>query len=449
MPKEYAMPHDDHAEENILSAMMISDEALYEGLAQLSPEDFFHPRSAMVFSAIAAINETGARPDAVAVARRLKNEGLLEKVGGYAALCTIASNSISLAGWQNSLRIVRGDALSRRVVKAGAAISERGMGGDEEPRELAAEAERILFEALGGTSEKTERSIVDVLGDTLRGFERSTAERSRDVLLGFSSVDSRLMGLRPGQLMVLGARPAVGKSAWALNAAVGAARAGASVLFFSLEMSCRELGERMLSMESGVEYKRLHSGKVRDEDYTRLVPATERLSALDFSIDDCSRATVSDIKAKSRRLLRGKGKSLVVIDYLQLLAPTSRAAKYGNRASEVSEMSRELKILAKELDVPVLALAQLNRGVESRADRRPQLSDLRESGSIEQDADIVCLLDRSMTEEEGGRPGRPPYGETNFIIAKNRSGETGDVPFIFNGSRCTFHELDSLGKRFA
>ena len=244
-------------------------------------------------------------------------------------------------------------------------------------------------------------------------------------------------------MVVIGARPGVGKTSFALNLAVNAAAAGASVAFFSLEMSKTEIAQRLLSAQAKIPLSAIRGAKIKDDQWGTILDATRDLSQLDILIDDTPGTTVTEIRAKARRMLKDKPKGMVMVDYLQLLSPPSGGHRADSRATEVSEMSRGIKIMAKDLEVPVIALSQLNRQVTDRKGQRPQLSDLRESGSIEQDADIVILLDRAMTEEEAARDDRPDMNVTEFIIAKNRSGPLNIVPLMFLPGSTKFVEVDT------
>ena len=275
------------------------------------------------------------------------------------------------------------------------------------------------------------------------GEMAASGDTTFGVQTGYPGIDSRLLGLRGGQMIVIGARPGVGKTSFALNLCVNAAAGGASVAFFSLEMSKMEIAQRLLSAQARIGLMDIRSANIRDNQWPQILEATKDLSQLEIMIDDTPGTTVTEIRAKARRMLHGKEKGIVIIDYLQLLSPPAGRHRADSRATEVSEMSRGIKIMAKDLDVPVVALSQLNRQVTDRKGQRPQLSDLRESGSIEQDADIVILLDRSMTDEEAEREDRPDKDVTDFIIAKNRSGPLDIVPLMFLPGSTKFVEVDT------
>ena len=287
------------------------------------------------------------------------------------------------------------------------------------------------------TLEEVMEQLYNELGDMA-----ASGTQSFGVNTGYPGIDQRLLGLRPGQMVVVGARPGVGKTSFALNLCVNAAAEGASVAFFSLEMSKIEIAQRLLSAQAKIGLMDIRSANIRDNQWPQILEATQDLSKLDIMIDDTPGTTVTEIRAKARRMLHGKEKGRVIIDYLQLLSAPAGTNRNDNRATIVGDMSRGIKIMAKDLGVPVVALSQLNRVVEGRTGKRPQLSDLRESGSIEQDADIVILLDRSMTDEEAERNDRPDKDVTEFIIAKNRSGPLAVVPLMFLPGSTKFVEVD-------
>ena len=441
-----SMPNSPEAEKSILSAMMISSDALETCLVKLRDKDFYTPSNRRIFLAMNTMFDKNITIEPISLADFLRSTGDLERVGGLASLLELGSNTFSLANWPRHIEMVRRDSTLRELISAGAEICALAFDAPEDTKEVIDRAESVIFRA----AEDDIRMNYSTLPEIAYNLYEDLAEQiGKDVegmyvQTGFSGIDKRLLGLRPGQMIVIGARPGVGKTSFALSMIRAAASKGASIAFFSLEMSREEIAQRMLSMQSGVALSSIRAAKIRNEDWEALMKATEELATLDVMVDDTPGTTVTEIRAKARRMLHNKEKGLIVIDYLQLVSPPP-GRRADNRANEVSEMSRGIKIMAKDLGVPVIALSQLNRGLEQRGGRtgkRPQLSDLRESGSIEQDADIVILLDRSESEEEAEREGRPDMGITRFIIAKNRSGETGDVELVFVPERTQFLEVD-------
>ena len=329
------------------------------------------------------------------------------------------------------------------MIAAAAQIEALAFAAPEDTSEVVDQAERLLL----SVTDRSVRSSYSTIGEVMEQLYDDLGEQSQSegdakgVRMGFPGMDSRLLGLRGGQMIVVGARPGVGKTSFCLNMAVNAADSGARVALFSLEMSKKEIAERLLSSRSAVSLSDIRSASIDDSQWPQILEATEYLSGLDVLIDDTPGITVTEIRAKARRMLRGAANGIVIIDYLQLLSSPSGMGRNDSRATVVGEMSHGIKIMAKDLNVPVMALSQLNRVVEGRTGKRPQLSDLRESGSIEQDADIVILLDRSMTPEEAERQDRPNEGVTQFIIAKNRSGPLGAVDMRFDGDTIRFREI--------
>ena len=415
------MPQDREAESSVLSAMMISPDALQECLIELTPDDFYFPANQTIFLAVREMFNRNQPVDSISLADYLKSTGELEKIGGRSYLLGLANNSLALLGWRRHMEMLHRDTTLRKMILASAQITALAYDAPEDTKEVIDRAEKMLLDV-------TNRDV--------------HTNEPLGVQTGFPSIDSCLLGLRPGQMVVIGARPGVGKTSFALNLATNAAFAGASVALFSLEMSKTEIAQRLLAANARIGLQEIRSGNIRAEQWPQILEATEQLSKLDIVIDDTPGTTVTEIRAKARRILRGKKLGVVIVDYLQLISPPSGGHRADSRATEVGEMSRGIKIMAKDLEVPVITLSQLNRTVENRTGKRPQLSDLRESGSIEQDADIVALLDRSMNEEEAAREDRPAMGETTFIIAKNRSGALADVPLTFLPGSTKFVEID-------
>lgn len=438
------MPQNREAEEAILAAMLMSTDALEECLTDLKEEDFFHIPHRTVFSALHAMFDRSMPIDTISLADYLKSQDQLDSVGGRLFLLNLSSNSLALVGWRHHMEILHRDRILREMIYASSKIIDIAHNAPEDTKEVVDQAERLLLDVTNQDIRRNEESIDTILADVYEELQKGAAEGDgiQGVRTGFPTIDQCLLGLRAGQMVVIGARPGVGKTSFALNLATNAAYHGASVAFFSLEMSRVEIAQRLLAAYSRVGLREIRSSRIAREQWPALVQAVSDISELDIVIDDTPGTTVTEIRAKARRILHGKENGLVIVDYLQLISPPSGRFRADSRATEVSEMSRGIKILAKDLGVPVVALSQLNRTVENRQGKRPQLSDLRESGSIEQDADIVALLDRSMTEEEANREDRPGLNETTFIIAKNRSGALADVPLTFLGGSTKFVEID-------
>lgn len=304
------------------------------------------------------------------------------------------------------------------------------------------EAEKTLFHV---TEKRVSSAFkrMDVL--LTEAFEELTKlAEQKDAMAGipsgFKDVDDLFHGFRGGDLVILAARPGVGKTSFALNLATNAAKAGATVTFLSLEMSAAQLVQRILCAEARVNLSRLRAGQVQESDWGAIADASNTLSKLDMFIDDTPSLSILELRAKARRELRSAEKGIIIVDYLQLMSPP-QSRKDGNRAVEVGEISRGLKVLAKEMDMPVIALSQLSRAVEMRGKKRPMLSDLRESGSIEQDADIVMFIDRSMDEIEAESEDRPDLGSAELIVAKHRNGPTRDIPLAFNAEYTRFMDF--------
>lgn len=438
------MPQDPAAEKSVLSAMLVSQDALQDALVELKDEDFYIPSNRKIYAAMRALFDRNSPVDPVSLADYLKSEGELEKVGGMAYLLDLGNNTFALAGWRHHAEMLRRDNTLRRMITASAQISALAFDAPEDTKEVIDSAERMILSVTGddiksnySTLEEVMEQLYNELGDMA-----ASGTQSFGVNTGYPGIDQRLLGLRPGQMVVVGARPGVGKTSFALNLCVNAAAEGASVAFFSLEMSKIEIAQRLLSAQAKIGLMDIRSANIRDNQWPQILEATQDLSKLDIMIDDTPGTTVTEIRAKARRMLHGKEKGLVIIDYLQLLSAPAGTNRNDNRATIVGDMSRGIKIMAKDLGVPVVALSQLNRVVEGRTGKRPQLSDLRESGSIEQDADIVILLDRSMTDEEAERNDRPDKDVTEFIIAKNRSGPLAVVPLMFLPGSTKFVEVD-------
>ncbi len=441
------MPSDVAAERSVLSAMLLSPDVLESALVELSEDDFFLDANRIIFSAMRTMFERNNPVDPISLADYLASNDQLERIGGVATLARLGEDSFSIASWQHHAEMLHRDSTLRLMIDASAKIANLAANAPEDTKEVVDTAEKMLLDVTNRDIKTTYVRLEDAMVSLYEDLSRLSQEgaEAAGVQTGFPAMDRMFLGLRAGQMIVVGARPGVGKTSFALNLAVQMAQGGSTVCFFSLEMSSEEIAQRLLSIYSQVPLQNIRSGKIAPEQWNDILRATQELSTLDLLIDDTPGTTVTEVRAKARRMLRNKDNGVVILDYLQLVSPPpSRRAD--SRATEVSEMSRGIKIMAKDLGIPVIALSQLSRKSEDRTGqkaKRPQLSDLRESGSIEQDADIVILLDRSMTEDEGARDDRPDYGITQFIIAKNRSGPLGIIDMAFFAEKTKFLEVDT------
>lgn len=458
------LPHNIDAEQSVLSACLISGDAVVEIVAQLVPESFYRANHRIIFASIMDLHKRNCPVDPISVMENLKAAGQLEVAGGETYLNDLGNYTYSLVNWKTHVEVVKRKWVLRDLIKAAGEITDLAYDAPDDLAVVVEEAEKTLFKV-------TERSVAsefqmmnDLVSDTFTDIMRIASEGGRinGIATGFIDIDDLFHGLRGGQLIILAARPGVGKTSFALNLATRAALLGATVAFLSLEMNGRELTQRILCCEARVSLSDLLAGRVQDDEWQALTGAGDRLSPLDFYIDDTASLSISELRAKARRELRdveknamakldkmakdnhwseeakeeykskhpNLGKGLIIVDYLQLMQPP-RSRKDGNRAVEVAEISRGLKVLAKEMDMPVIALSQLSRSIESRTNKRPMLSDLRESGAIEQDADIVAFIDRSMNDMEAEEEDRPGKGEAQLIVAKHRSGQTRDIRLAF------------------
>ena len=438
-----SMPQDAEAEFSILSAMILSEEIRGECLIRLSSEDFYTPSNQIIFNAIKDLYDNSKSVDVITLADYLKSKGTLDRIGGLARLTELGNNPLAMVGWENHAVILHRDTTLRKMISASAKISALAFNAPEDTKQVVDQAEKLIFDVTNRDVQTSEESIEDIIGQLYEELQTNSTKDASElgVQTGFATLDDLFQGLRPGQMVVVGARPGVGKTSFALSMAYNAAVSGATVALFSLEMSKIEIAQRLLASESRIDLQTIRSAKIRNEQWPSILEAADRISNLKIIVDDTPGTTVTEIRAKARRMLRGAEKGVIIIDYLQLLSPPAERVRADSRATEVSEMSRGIKIMAKDLQAPVIALSQLNRTLENRTGKRPQLSDLRESGAIEQDADIVMLLDRSLSDEEAARDDRPDKDVTNIIIAKNRAGALKDVPVMFMPTSTKFVEL--------
>lgn len=421
-------PHNLVAEESLLGAMLLSREAIASACeAGLNASDFYKPSHGHIFDAVTTLYAQGEPSDPVTVAEVLRRAGLVEAIGGGATLVSLQAGTPAIGNAARYARIVGEHSLLRRLIGVAGDIAEIGYGLPQDVTAAVDEAEALVFEVAQHRitdSLSPLRALLERQLDRLEQlFERG--EEITGVPTGFVDLDRKMSGLQPSSLIVLGGRPGTGKTSLSLNIAAHAAmEARVPVLMFSLEMSHLELTQRLLSAEARVDGARLRNGRLIDSDWPKISNAIGRMADAPLHIDDNPHVTVMEIRAKARRLKSREGLGLVIIDYLQLMSGRTSAE---NRQVEVAEISRGLKILARELQVPVVALSQLSRNLEARADKRPVLADLRESGALEQDSDAVLFTYR----DELYNPNSPDRGVAEIILAKHRSGPTGVVHLAF------------------
>jgi replicative DNA helicase len=430
-------PQDVAAEQSVLGGMLLSKEAIADVVEILRIGDFYRPAHATVYEVATELYSKGEPADTVSVAAELHKRGLLDRIGGAPYLHTLIEMVPTAANAGYYAMIVAEKAVRRRLVEAGMRVTQLGYNEATEVEDAVDRAQAEVFSVTERRTADDYLPLEQLINPTLEEIE-SIANHDGSltgVPTGFADLDGKTNGLHGGQLIVLAARPAMGKSTLALDFARAAAiRNGQTAAVFSLEMSRTEIVMRLLAAESRVHLQNMRSGKMSDDDWARLAQRIGEVTSAPLFIDDSPHLTMMELRAKCRRLKQRHDLKLVVLDYLQLMTPSKRL---DSRQQEVSEMSRSLKLLAKEINVPVVALSQLNRASENRADRKPQLSDLRESGAIEQDADVVILLHREdVYEPESARA-----GEADFVIAKQRNGPTGTVTVAFQGHYSRFVDM--------
>lgn len=430
-------PHNLDAEQSVLGAMMASKEAVGAVAEILRPEDFYKPTHVEIYEAIMALDSRREAVDAITVADELARRGTLDQVGGKPYLHGLLEAYPTAAAAAHYARIVEEHALLRRLIDAGGRIQDIGFSMPEDVEAAVDEAEELVYEVGDRRLRDDVLPVKGLLMDAMGEIEaRSALDRPiTGVASGYPDLDDLTTGFQPSQLIIVAARPAMGKSSMLSDFALSAAvRQGKGVVIFSLEMGRLEIVQRFLSSEARVDQQRIRKGTLQEADWAKLSAAAGRLGEAPIFIDDAANVTLMEIRAKCRRLKAKHNLGLVIIDYLQLMQSPRRSE---NRQQEVSEISRSLKILARELDVPVICASQLNRGVEYRADKRPMLGDLRESGSIEQDADLVMFIYR----DEVYHPDTEHKGEAELILAKHRNGPTGVVRLAFMNQYTKFASI--------
>lgn len=436
MIEERVPPQNIEAEQAVLGAMLIDKEAIAKATEVLSADDFYREAHRVIFSAMLELYNKNEAVDMVTVTEILKRDNKLEDIGGIAYITSLANVVLTAANVKYHAEIVAEKSVLRQLVRVSTEIAAMGYEANEDVGTLLDTAESRILEISNRKKKNDFTAINDILMDSVQSIESLLQNKGglTGLPAGFADLDKLTSGLHPSDFIILAARPSMGKTALALNIVQNVALRAhkviggepRSVAFFSLEMSKEQLVNRMLCAEAGIDSQRLRVGEMRDEDWTHLWDACDTMSRAKIYIDDTAGITAMDMRSRARRLKAEHGLDLIVVDYLQLMQGSGKRNNSGDRQQEVSEISRSLKALARELNVPVLALSQLSRSVESRQVKRPMLSDLRESGSLEQDADIVAFLYR----EDYYNP-ETENKHTELIIAKHRNGPVDTVNLFF------------------
>ncbi len=439
-PFDRTPPADMAAEAAVLGAMLLSKDAIADVVESLKVEDFYRPAHATVYSAILDLYAKGEPADAVMVAGELTKSGEISRIGGASYLHTLVSMVPTAANASYYAEIVSERAVLRRMVTAGTRIVQMGYAAEGDVYDLVDRAQAEVYDLTSGRTSEDYSPLRDIFDGTLNEIEAIASHGGQmvGVPTGFADLDALTNGLHPGQLVIIAARPAIGKSTLGLDLARSASiKNGLTSVIFSLEMARNEIVMRLMSAEAQVPLAHMRSGTMSDADWQKLARKSGAIVEAPMFIDDSPNMSMMEIRAKCRRLKQKHDLRLVIVDYLQLM---SSGKKVESRQQEVAEFSRALKLLAKELEVPVIAIAQLNRGPEQRQDKKPMMSDLRESGSLEQDADVVILLNREDAYEKES----PRAGEADFIVAKHRNGPTATITVAFQGHYSRFVDMAAM-----
>ncbi|MEI8143704.1 MAG: replicative DNA helicase [Candidatus Berkelbacteria bacterium] len=436
-------PQNVDAERSVLGSIMLDKDAIVKIADAVRGDDFYDSRHGTIFDAMIVLFEKRMPIDIVTLSEILESSNKINEVGGASYLAEIVNDTPSVANIVYYAQIVRNKAILRRLISAGSEISELGFEEDTDTNEILDRSEQLIFAVSQNFLKNKFVAIKDVLTEAFDRIDAIHKDKDkgalRGVSCGFRDLDNVTAGFQKSDLIILAARPSMGKTSFALNLAENAAIDNkVPVAVFSLEMSKEQLVDRLLSSQAGVDSWKLRTGNLSDDDFPKIGYAMGVLAEAPIFIDDSVGCNVMEIRAKARRLQMEHGLGMIIIDYLQLMSGSSSHGE-SNRVQEISEISRGLKGLARELNVPVIALSQLSRAVEHRDDKRPQLSDLRESGSIEQDADLVMFLYR----EEYYHPETENKGITEILVRKHRNGPTGSVNVFFNPAQMRFSNLET------
>ena len=427
-------PHDDAAEVAVLGAMFLDREAASMALEMLNGEDFYRPDHRMVFEAAEELYHSGVPIDMITVKNKLEEKQVFEQIGGLPFLASISTAVGNSANMRHYAAIVEEKSVLRRLIRTAGELSQMSYEGKTDVNTIMDMAEKSIFDIMQNRHSDQFHHIRDIAVDSIEKIEDIYRSKGKltGVPTGFVDFDQKTAGLQKSDLILLAARPSMGKTAFALNIIQNAAiRGNVPTAIFSLEMSREQLVNRMLCSEAMLDAQRLRTGELTDSDWTDLIQAMGPLSQAPIYIDDTPGITPMEVRSKCRRLKVEKGLGLIVIDYLQLMSGNGRT---DSRQQEISDISRSLKAIAREMDAPVIALSQLSRACEQRADHRPMLSDLRESGAIEQDADVVAFLYR----DEYYFPDTEKKNQAELIIAKQRNGPTGTIDLTWMGQFTKF-----------
>lgn len=442
MQNKQETPHNIEAEASLLGAVLIDKDAVVKIADTITAEDFYDQRHKHIYEALTRLYERRDPIDVLTLADQLKNTGVLELIGGASYLTELTNFVPTAAHVEQYAEIVAQKALRRRLISASQDMVDLGHDESKNLKELIEDAESRLFAV---SQQHVKQSVVSLETILSESFDRlddlhKDSQKIRGVPTGYTDMDNVLAGLQKSDLFILAARPSMGKTAFVLNLAHNVAvQAKEPVLVFSLEMSKEQLVDRLLAMESGVSAWALRTGNLTDSDFEKLSHAMGTLSEAPIYIDDTPGITISDMRTKARREAHQRPLGLIIVDYLQLMSGGSKFGGDGNRVQEISEISRGLKGIARELNVPLIALSQLSRSVESRSPQIPQLADLRESGSIEQDADVVAFIYR----EEYYNPETDRTNITDILIKKHRNGPLGNIELYFDKDKQLFRSVDT------
>lgn len=433
-------PQDIEAEKSLLGAILLSDDVMAEVLVLLKPDDFYEQRHQTIFQAMSDLYDQHRPIDLRTLTAELKKQKKLKEVGGGPYLVEL-SNFVPVAAHAKAYaEIVERAATRRKLIKAGHNIAEKAYDEDANVDDLVGEAEKELFEVSDKIVKSDYVAMDQLLADAMERIAELQKNKGalRGLKTGFADLDKKTAGFQKGDLIIVGARPAMGKTTFAQNLAYNIANINKrGVLFFSMEMAANEIVDRMISDIADVDNWRMRTGNLSDEEFSRIGDALGEIDELPIYIDDTSALTMAEMRNKARRAVHDHDIGIVLVDYLQLMTGSSRYA--GNRVQELTEISRGLKVLARELEIPVVALAQLSRNVTGRDDPRPVLSDIRDSGSIEQDADLVMFLHRPDYYK---KPEEEDTNITELLIRKHRHGAIGLIELYFDGEKSRFMSLD-------